>query len=112
MAPMDHTQVEQLLSDLKHPDAARRDRTAARFWHLWFHQKGVYGVQQLMQAQSLSEEGYPEQANRLLSDLLEHQPDFAEAWNRRAVLHYTQADLTLQDDKILIEYDGVECGVV
>lgn len=89
---MDHARVEQLLADLKQPDAAKRDRAAASLWHMWFHQKGVYGAQQLMQAQSLLEGGHPDQANALLSDMIEHQRDFAEAWNRRAVLHYTQAD--------------------
>ncbi len=89
---MEHTSIEQLLADLKQSDAAVRDRASATLWHLWFHQKGVYGVQQLMQAQTLLEEGQPNQAESLLSDIIQAQPDFAEAWNRRAVLHYTQGD--------------------
>lgn len=87
---MEHTSIEQLLADLKQSDAAVRDRASATLWHLWFHQKGVYGVQQLMQAQTLLEEDQPAQAESLLSDIVQSQPDFAEAWNRRAVLHYTQ----------------------
>jgi tetratricopeptide (TPR) repeat protein len=92
MDSMDHAQVEQWLTDLKQPDVDRRDRASARLWHMWFHQKGVYGAQQLMQAQSLLESGQVDQAKALLNDLIEHQSDFAEAWNRRAVLHYAQAD--------------------
>ncbi|MGB3295358.1 MAG: tetratricopeptide repeat protein [Phormidesmis sp.] len=87
---MDQNQIEQLLADLKHANTSVRDRASSRLWQLWFHQKGVYGVQQLMQAQSLLEAGELSQAEALLSEVVQAQPDFAEAWNRRAVLHYTQ----------------------
>ncbi|NJM97717.1 MAG: tetratricopeptide repeat protein [Phormidesmis sp. RL_2_1] len=89
---MDQSRIERLLNDLKEPDADVRDRASAMLWQLWFHQKGVYGFQQLMQAQSLLELGQVIQAEALLSDIVQAQPDFAEAWNRRAVLHYTQAN--------------------
>ncbi|CAN5818147.1 hypothetical protein BH23CYA1_BH23CYA1_22770 [soil metagenome] len=92
MNPMEHSSLEQLLADLKQSDAAVRDRASATLWHLWFHQKGVYGFQQLMQAQKLLEEGQPDQAEALLDDVIRVQPDFAEAWNRRAVLHYTRGN--------------------
>ncbi len=91
MDPMDQHRVERLLADLKQPDEAVRDRASSLLWQLWFHQKGVYGAQQLMQAQSLLETGHSEQAEALLTSIVQAQPDFAEAWNRRAVLHYTQA---------------------
>ncbi len=90
MEPMGQNQIEQLLADLKHANASVRDRASSMLWQLWFHQKGVYGVQQLMQAQSLLEAGKIGQAEALLSEVIQAQPDFAEAWNRRAVLHYTQ----------------------
>lgn len=89
---MDADQVEQLLADLRQPDPAIRDRASSMLWHRWFHQKGVYGAQQLMQAESLLQTGQIGQSNRLLNDIIQAQPDFAEAWNRRAVLRYTDAD--------------------
>ncbi len=89
---MDSDRVDRLLEDLKQPDAELRDRASSLFWHDWFHQKGVYGAQQLMEAQSLLESGRADRAETLLSDIVEAQPDFAEAWNRLAVLHYTQGD--------------------
>jgi len=89
---MDSDRVDRLLEDLKQPDAELRDRASSLFWHTWFHQKGVYGAQQLMEAQSLLESGGADRAETLLSDIVEAQPDFAEAWNRLAVLHYTQGD--------------------
>jgi tetratricopeptide (TPR) repeat protein len=89
---MDAKPVQQLLKDLKAPDEAVRDRASAALWHQWFHQKGVYGAQQLMQAQTLMQANQIAQAESLLGDIIQAQPDFAEAWNRRAVLRYTQAD--------------------
>jgi len=85
-------QVERLLADLKCSDEAVRDRATAALWHGWFHQKGVHGAQQLMQAQSLLDAGRIGPAETLLSDILKAQPDFTEAWNRRAVLQFTQRD--------------------
>ena len=43
-----------------------------------------------MEAQTLLERSQVTEAEALLSAIIEAQPDFAEAWNRRAVLHYTQ----------------------
>lgn len=85
-------QVEKLLAALKQPNEQQRDRASAALWHLWFHQKGVYGARQLMQAQTLIEGGLTEEADCLLSELTVAQSDFAEAWNRRAVLRYMNGD--------------------
>ncbi len=89
---MDADQVEQLLADLKQPDSAVRDRASSMLWHRWFHQKGTYGAQQLMQAESLIQSDQVNQASSLLNDIIQAQPDFAEAWNRRAVLRYMQGE--------------------
>ncbi|MEM9149010.1 MAG: tetratricopeptide repeat protein [Cyanobacteria bacterium P01_F01_bin.3] len=89
---MDQDRLERLLADLKRSDDAARDRATAALWHEWFHQKGVHGAQQLMEAQTLLDAGRIGQAETLLSSILEAQPDFTEAWNRRAVLHFTQRD--------------------
>jgi tetratricopeptide (TPR) repeat protein len=82
--------IEQLLEDLKDTEPKVRDRATQALWELWFWQKGVMGLEQLQQSQALLEAGEVEAAQRLLDRLIEELPDFAEAWNRRAVLHYTQ----------------------
>ncbi|MEL6470283.1 MAG: tetratricopeptide repeat protein [Cyanobacteria bacterium J06623_4] len=87
---MDQDRVDRLLAELKQSDASARERASAMLWNLWFHQKGVHGAQQLMDAQSLMETGLANRAEDLLNAVVAAQPDFAEAWNRRAVLHYTQ----------------------
>lgn len=84
--------IEKLLAALKQPDENQRERASAALWHMWFHQKGVYGAQQLMQAQTLIDSGQANQAEQFLTDLVTIQPDFAEAWNRRAVLRYMKSD--------------------
>lgn len=89
---MDSDRIDRLLAELKQPDASARDRASSALWHLWFHQKGVYGVQQLMEAQTFLEAGQADKADALLTTMIEAQPDFAEAWNRRAVLRFTQHD--------------------
>ena len=89
---MDNERIEPLLNALKQSDPALRDRASSALWHLWFHQKGVYGAQQLMRAEDLLQTSQPQLAEALLSEIINAQPDFAEAWNRRAVLRYTCAD--------------------
>jgi len=89
---MNSAHVDRLLAELQQPDALVRDRATSSLWQLWFHQKGMYGAQQLMEAQTLLDSGDAEKADGLLSDIIRSQPDFAEAWNRRAVLRFMQSD--------------------
>jgi tetratricopeptide (TPR) repeat protein len=91
--------IEQLLEDLKNTEPKVRDRATQALWERWFWQKGVTGLEQLQESQALLEAGEVEAAQRLLDRLIEEIPDFAEAWNRRAVLHYTQQNYNkaLQD---------------
>ncbi|MEO0456990.1 MAG: tetratricopeptide repeat protein [Cyanobacteria bacterium P01_A01_bin.114] len=87
---MDKTRIHQLLADLKDEESAVRERATAEFWHMWFHQKGAYGAEQLLRSQALLQAGKPDEACALLDELILAQPDFAEAWNRRAVFYYLQ----------------------
>jgi len=79
MDPGDTAHIERLLSDLKRSDESVREQATAGLWHLWFHQKGVHGAQQLMQAQSFLDAGQVGQCESLLTNILDVQPDFAEA---------------------------------
>lgn len=82
--------VQSLLDDLKSPDEERRDRATQALWHRWFHQKGMTGLEQLQRAQYLMDVDDFPAAEAVLTELIAAQPDFSEAWNRRAVLRYTQ----------------------
>ena len=87
---IENTPVEPLLQALKDPDEEVRQQATDDLWRLWFEQKGIYGTRLLMKSQALLEAGKVQDAEELLDELVIHQPDFAEAWNRRAVLHFTQ----------------------
>lgn len=89
---MDDALIHRFLEDLKNPDESTRKRATYELWRLWFHQKGMYGLQLLEQSQALMQSGDMQQAELLLSQILQDQPDFAEAWNRRAVLYYLRED--------------------
>lgn len=87
---MDDALIDRLLQDLKSQEEETRDRATATLWQIWFNQKGQYGFEILEQSQALLETKQYAEAEALLTDLIHDQPDFAEAWNRRAVLHYLQ----------------------
>ena len=54
---MDKDRLERLLVDLKRSNDLVRDRATAALWHEWFHQQGVHGAQQLIEAQTLLDAG-------------------------------------------------------
>lgn len=85
-----HPNTQLLLDQLKSTDPTVRDRATQALWEQWFQQKGLIGYNVLMQSQMLMNANTFERAEALLTDLVESQPDFAEAWNRRAVLYYIQ----------------------
>ncbi|MDX2270462.1 MAG: tetratricopeptide repeat protein [Cyanobacteriota bacterium] len=87
---MNDSPVDALLQDLKNPQEAVRQRATQELWQIWFQQKGSQGCELLLQSQSLIDEGNMSEAEALLTGLIDGQPDFAEAWNRRAVLYYLQ----------------------
>lgn len=87
---MNETKISALLKDLKDLNETVRDRAARDLWKLWFEQKGMLGLEGLRRAQLLMELRDFSRAEELLNKLITQQPDFAEAWNRRAVLNYIQ----------------------
>lgn len=96
---MDESVVKPLLEALKQADPQVRDRATTQLWQLWFRQKGLVGLEILERSQRLLAAGAGEAAVALLTQLLQDQPDFAEAWNRRAVLYFTRGEyqLALED---------------
>ncbi|MBE9181432.1 tetratricopeptide repeat protein [Oculatella sp. LEGE 06141] len=85
---MDNASIELLLEDLKNPDETVRNQATQQLWQIWFQQKGVHGLDLLCRSQALAQAGRIEEGEALLAELIENQPDFAEAWNQRAVLYY------------------------
>lgn len=87
---MNDPKTQLLLEDLKKSDAAIRDMATQTLWQKWFQQKGEWGLTLLKQSQLALDAGELTRAELILNDVIRAQPDFAEAWNRRAVLYYIQ----------------------
>ncbi|MBD1837625.1 tetratricopeptide repeat protein [Coleofasciculus sp. FACHB-64] len=102
---MNEFSINSLLEDLKNPDETVRYEATAELWRVWFHQKGVVGFELLGRSQAMLEAGELAKAEALLTDLIETQPNFAEAWNRRAVLYYILREYkkALQDCQMVVK---------
>ncbi|MCT7951087.1 tetratricopeptide repeat protein [Ancylothrix sp. C2] len=102
---MNNLSINELLEALKNENETIRNEATNEFWQRWFMQKGMYGWQLLQQSQKLIEVGHVSQAEESLTLLISDLPDFAEAWNRRAVLYYTIGEFakSIQDCKKVLE---------
>ncbi|AUT03929.1 tetratricopeptide repeat protein [Aliinostoc sp. HNIBRCY26] len=111
---MDSLSISSLLEDLKNPDALVRDQATKKLWRIWFQQKGVYGLEKIDQSQKLLDAGEITQAEATLTELIKEQPDFAEAWNRRAFLYYSIGDYrkSLADCQMVIQINSVHFGAL
>lgn len=109
---MDDALVRQLLEDLHSDNEEVRTNATHDLWRVWFHQKGVHGLDLLRRSQMAYESGDVEGAEMVLSTLIKNQPDFAEAWNRRAVLQYVQGNYqeSLTDCQKVIELNPHHFG--
>lgn len=87
---MDTLPLNLLLQNLKSDDLLTRDRATQELWRRWFGQKGTMGLQLLQRSQRLQNMGQLDDAESVLSQVIRSMPDFAEAWNRRAVLYFIQ----------------------
>jgi len=111
---MDNSAIDLLLEDLKNSNETVREQATQELWRIWFEQKGSYGLDLLRQSQTLLESGKLEAAESVLSDLVQDQPDFSEAWNRRAVLYYLQGeyDKALADCQQVLSLNPVHFGAL
>jgi tetratricopeptide (TPR) repeat protein len=88
---MELPSTEELLEALQNSDEDIRSAATTAFWAIWFSQKGEVGHRLLEHSQGLVEAKRWAEAEALLSDLVAQMPDFAEAWNRRAILYFLQS---------------------
>jgi tetratricopeptide (TPR) repeat protein len=111
---MPDSSINSLLLALKNPDEDIRSQATAELWHIWFHQKGRFGMELLERCQVMLQVGNVNQAETLLTELVRDQPDFAEAWNRRAVLYYTlgQYEKSRDDCQQVIKLNPVHFGAL
>ncbi|MDJ0556546.1 MAG: tetratricopeptide repeat protein [Microcoleaceae cyanobacterium MO_207.B10] len=86
---MDKSSIKRLLEALKNADELIRNKATTELWRIWFEQKGVAGLEAIRRSENWRQFGEVAKAEAVLNELIEDLPDFAEAWNRRAVLYYT-----------------------
>lgn len=87
---MDSIPLNSLLQDLKSDDDELQSAATQELWRRWFEQKGKMGLQMLQRSQALQDQGSLDEAESVLSQVVRSMPDFAEAWNRRAVVYFLQ----------------------
>ena len=112
-APPDHAdEMADLLGRLALAgDPVQAQRLMNALWDLWLDAPDDRAQDLLDRAMRLREAGQGAQAMTLLDQLVQECPDYAEAWNQRAFVHYLQgaraaaladldAALALQPDHI------------
>lgn len=111
---MDSLSINSLLEDLKNPDVKVREQATKKLWRIWFQQKGIYGLERIDQSQKLLDAGEITEAEAILTELIKKQPDFAEAWNRRAFLYYSIGEYksSLGDCQRVIQINPVHFGAL
>ena len=82
------------------PDAQTAQATAASIWRIWSEKPDNQLLsERLAQGVAHMNAGRLREAERLFSDVIEADPDFAEAWNKRATLYFFMGayDLSKRD---------------
>ncbi len=111
---MSEASINSLLQNLKNPNKEVRDQATDELWRIWFSQKGTSGFQALERAQKMLESGEISQAEAALTELIEAMPDFAEAFNRRAVLYFVTGDYqnAIADCQTVIHLTPIHFGAL
>ncbi|MDY7016207.1 MAG: tetratricopeptide repeat protein [Cyanobacteriota bacterium] len=109
---MDEVSIARCLEDLKQEDEAVRQRATETLWRIWFEQKGDAGLERLQRAQLLFDSGKITAAEAMLTKTIQDYPDFAEAWNRRAVLYYLrhESEKSRSDCEEVVRLNPVHFG--
>jgi tetratricopeptide (TPR) repeat protein len=111
---MNESSINSLLEDLKNPDETVRQRATEELWRIWFYQKGAYGWELLQRSQVMLAAREMKAAEALLTEVIDDLPDFAEAWNRRAVIYYVtgQYEKAVDDCQMVVKLNPVHFGAL
>jgi len=74
------------------PDAETAKLIENRIWALWLASGSDTADLLMSRVKQAAEEKDVDLAIRLLDAIVELKPDYAEAWNRRATMHFTKKD--------------------
>ncbi len=82
--------MEELLKALHQESEEVRVQATRMLWDTWFSEMGAQPRQRLLLATAYMEQQRFSEAEREFSDLIQHFPKFAEAYNKRATVYYLQ----------------------
>ncbi len=109
---MDKSSIRALLKDLKNSDELIRNKATGELWRIWFEEKGIAGLEAIRRSENWLQAGEIDRAEAVLNKLIEDLPDFAEAWNRRAVLYYTLGEYrkAAKDCEMVVKFNPFHFG--
>lgn len=84
----------QLLRALKARSPAARELAENALWAVWFRAAGEEAYRLTVRAARATEKGDVAGALKLLNQVVERWPTFAEGWNRRARLYWQMGEFT------------------
>lgn len=91
-ADQNDRRLEDLFAELKEADRLEARNLEQRIWAIWAEHPDVI-AQDLLERASVAMAGRDwSGAQRFLDQLIDRQPTFAEAWNRRATLRWLTDD--------------------
>ncbi len=114
MDDMNQNLIDKLLIDLKSSDENIRERATSQLWRIWFWEKGKIPLEQIEESERLLGEGDLDAAGAILDELVADLPDFAEAWNRRAVWGFVtqRYDRAIADCEMVLKLNPVHFGAL
>mgnify|MGYP005847909091 CR=1 FL=1 len=98
-----------LAAALHDPDPVIRSSAADALWDIWFRGGTADQNWQLQQALVLND---PQESIAALAELIVQAPEFAEAYNQRAILHYRRGDFgrAVSDCESVLRLNPVHFG--
>lgn len=86
--------LDGLFRDLQAaPDLAAAGPIADSIWRIWLEHPDDATQEALLLGAAYMNRGDARQAERAFNEAIERDPEFAEAWNKRATLRYLMGDL-------------------
>lgn len=86
--------LDALFAGLKAaPGLARAQRLEAQIWRIWLQHPDAEAYKATQLGVAHMNRGDADAAERAFSRAIKRQPDFAEAWNKRATLRFFTGDL-------------------
>ncbi|MGQ0659035.1 MAG: tetratricopeptide repeat protein [Chromatiales bacterium] len=88
-ADQSDSQLDALFAKLKTaPNEAESTNTANEIWKIWFEYRDKDVARLLQEAVAAKDAGNLDKALEMVDKVIERAPDFAEAWNQRAIIYY------------------------